>query len=491
MTTLTLAARACAVVRPDRRVGVQTRTLAMVTVACTLLLVMVTLDTTVVNVAQRTLIDEFSSTQAVVAWTLTGYTLALAAVIPLTGWAANRLGTKRLALGSVALFTLGSLLCALAPNIPLLVAFRALQGLGGGMLMPLHLIILRRAAGPERLGRVLTLSLAPVMLAPICGPILGGWLIDSFGWQWIFLINVPIGVLTIALAGSVLPVDVPLPTESLDGVGMWLLSPGLVAFLYGLTVLPERGAITDARVWVPATIGLLLIGAFAFHALRRSDRALIDLRLLRNRDVAAANAIRFLFIIAFFGCLLLFPAYFQQVLGKTPFQAGLLLIPQTLGAAAVMPLVGRLLEKRGARDVVLTGATTVFIGLGVFVYGITRHDVDLPVLMSGLALFGIGSGCMLTPVSWAAVHTLDSGEVAHGSTLFNVNHNTAASIGAALMSVVLTSRLNAHDVAHAYTGVFLVAMILIAATAIPAWYLPTRAYLRASACQAKSATATQ
>jgi MFS transporter, DHA2 family, multidrug resistance protein len=140
---------------------------------------------------------------------------------------------------------------------------------------------------------------------------------------------------------------------------------------------------------------------------------------------------------------------------------------------------------------VLIGATTVFIGLGVFVCGITRHDVDLLVLTAGLALFGIGSGCMLTPVSWAAVHTLDSSEVAHGSTLFNVNHNTAASIGAALMSVVLTSRLNAHDVAHAYTGVFLVAMILIAATAIPAWYLPTRAYLRASACQAKSATATQ
>jgi MFS family permease len=145
-----------------------------------------------------------------------------------------------------------------------------------------------------------------------------------------------------------------------------------------------------------------------------------------------------------------------------------------------MPVVGRLLDKRGARGVVLIGTTTVVLGLGVFVYGITRHDVDLPVLMAGLAMFGIGSGCMMTPVSWAAVHTLNSSEVAHGSTLFNVNHNTAASVGAALISVILTSRLNAgaghvaHDVSHAYAGVFVIAMILIAATAIPAWYLPKR-----------------
>src|SRR5258705_12613578 len=148
--------------------------LVMITVTCTLLLMMVTLDTTVVNVAQRTFVEQFSSTQAVVAWTMTGYTLSLAAVIPLTGWAANRFGTKRLALGSVVLFSVGSLLCALASNIALLVAFRALQGLGGGMLMPLHLIIVSRAAGPQRLGRVLTLSMIPVLITPICGPILGG-----------------------------------------------------------------------------------------------------------------------------------------------------------------------------------------------------------------------------------------------------------------------------------------------------------------------------
>jgi EmrB/QacA subfamily drug resistance transporter len=489
--------------------------LVMITVTCTLLLMMVTLDTTVVNVAQRTFINQFASTQAVVAWTMTAYTLALAAVIPLTGWAANRFGTKRLALASVVLFSVGSLLCALASNIGLLVAFRALQGLGGGMLMPLHLIIVSRAAGPQRLGRVLTLSMIPVLITPICGPILGGWLIDSFGWPWIFLINIPIGLLTAVLAGVVLPQDVPMPAESLDVVGMLLLSPGLVLFLYGLSQLPQRDTIADGYVWGPALLGLILIGAFVFHALRRADGALIDLRLLRFRDVAAANAIRFLFCVAFFGSLLLFPGYFQQVLSKTPLASGLCLIPQTLGAAAVMPIVGRLLERSGPRATVLAGAALTVTGLAVFVYGITRHAVGLPVLLAGLATFGVGSGCMMIPVSWSAVHTLNSSEVAHGSTLFNVNHNTGASVGAALMSVILTSRFNASasitaakranairqeaarrgvppsnlppqiyepdflehladDLAHAYAGVFAVAMILVAATAIPAWFLPKR-----------------
>ncbi len=151
-----------------------------------------------------------------------------------------------------------------------------------------------------------------------------------------------------------------------------------------------------------------------------------------------------------------------------------------------MPIVGWLMEKHGPRRVVVIGTASTVMGIGVFVYGISRDYKDLPVLLAGLAIFGVGSGCMMTPVSWTAVHTLNANEIAHGSTLFNVNHNTAASVGAALMSVVLTSRFNngagitaaehvANDLSHAYAGVFVVALILIAATAVPAWFLPKRA----------------
>nr|VTP04588.1 Multidrug export protein EmrB [Mycobacterium riyadhense] len=491
--------------------------LLMTIVACLMLTVMVTLDTTVVNVAQRTFIDEFSSTQALVAWTSTGYTLSLAAVIPLTGWAANRLGTKRLAIASVLLFTFGSLLCGMASNITQLVAFRALQGLGGGIVIPLQLIILARAAGPARLARVMTISNITALMAPIFGPVLGGWLISSFGWQWIFLINIPMGALALALAVFVLPSNDSLPAESLDVLGMIVLSPGLVLLLYGLSLLPERGTASDPHTWVPITVGVMLTGAFVLHALRRADHALIDLRLLKNRTVAAANGTRFVFAVAFFGSCLLFPAYFQQVLGKTPLQSGLVLIPQSLAAAVTVPIVGRLMETRGPRRVVLGGTAATVVGMGMFVYGMSQEHVHLTVLLAGLATFGAGSACMMVPVSWSAVHTLNSSEVAHGSTLFNVNHTVAASVGAALMSVMLTSRFNAsaniaaarqadsiraeaarrlapldpaklpsqvrlpnftehltNDLSLAYAGVFLIATIVVAATVVPASLLPKR-----------------
>ena len=491
--------------------------LLKITVFYMLAPMMAALDTTIVNVAQRTFINEFSSTQAIVAWTMTAYTLSLAAVIPLAGWAANRFGTKRLALGSVLLFSLGSLLCAAASNLTLLVTFRALQGLGGGILMPLSLTILAREAGPGRLGRALAIGGVPMFIAPICAPILGGWLIDSFGWQWIFLINVPIGLFTLVLAGYVLPKDERASSESLDVVGMLLLSPGLVALLYGVSLIPGRGTVDDPHVYVPVAVGSTLIVVFVFHALFRASNPLIDLRLLGNRMVASANATRFLYAVAFFGTCLLLPGYFQQVLGKTPLQSGLLLLPQTVAAATVVPLSGHLTEKRGPRDVVLAGMTLIVAGMGVFIYGISQHQVRTPVLLAGLAVFGIGTGCSMIPVAWTAVQTLDRREIAHGSTLFNVNHNAAAAIGAALMSVLLTSMFNrsadifaarradsilqdaarrgvapdlpklphqvfapdfvehvTKDLSRAYAMVFAAAAMLFATTFIPVWFLPKK-----------------
>lgn len=448
--------------------------LVLITLACTLLPALVTLDATIANVAQRTFAEQFSSTPAAVAWTATGYGLALAAAIPITGWAAGRVGAKMLALGAVALFSWASLLCAQAPNVALLVTFRVLQGLAGGTLMPLQLDILAHAAGPQRVGRVLQVSMLPALLAPIHGPIVGGWLIGSFGWHAIFLINVPIGLMTLIVAGFVLPEDVPAPKKALDRVGSLLLSPGLALLLYGLSRLPERFAVADPHVAVPTAFGVLLIGAFIVRALRRPKLALIDLRLLRHRNVAAANAVRFLFAVTFFGTCLLLPGYFQQVMWKTPLQAGVLLVPQTLGAAAVMPIVGRLMERYGPRRVVLTGTMLGVTGLAALICGVTG---DTAKLIVGLTLFGIGSGCMMTPVSRSAVHALPHAEIAHGSTLFNVNHHMAASIGAALMSVILTVRSThaAPAMSQAYAGAFLVALLLLATAAVPASFLPNQA----------------
>ena len=208
--------------------------------------IMSILDITVVNVALPTFQTVFGTVghpiaYSTVAWSVTAYTLALATVIPMTGWAADRFGTKRLYMTAIALFVTGSVLCAAAWSIGALIGFRVLQGLGGGMLMPLGMTIMTRAAGPHRMGRLMAILGVPMLLGPILGPIIGGWLIQVASWHWIFLINAPIGLVAIVYAWRVLPRDTPEPSESFDFLGMALMSPGLALFLFGVSSIPARG----------------------------------------------------------------------------------------------------------------------------------------------------------------------------------------------------------------------------------------------------------
>ncbi|OBH87716.1 MULTISPECIES: DHA2 family efflux MFS transporter permease subunit [unclassified Mycobacterium] len=482
---------------------------------CILATVMAIIDVTVVSVAQRTFIDQFASSQAVVAWTMTGYTLALATVIPVTGWAADRFGTKRLFMGSVLAFTLGSLLCALASNVLQLIVFRAVQGIGGGMLLPLGFMIMTREAGPRRLGRLMSILSIPMLLAPIGGPILGGWLIGTSSWRWIFLINLPIGVLTIVLAAVVFPRDHPARSETFDVVGVLLLSPGLATFLFAVSSVPYRGTVADRHVLIPAAAGLALIAAFVAHAWRRADHPLIDLRLFRNPVLTHANIAMVVFALAFFGAALLLPSYFQQALHLTPMQAGVHMIPQGLGAMLTMRLTGPLVDRQGPGKIVLVGIVLITAGLGTFAVGVAKQANYAPTLLVALTIMGLGMGCTMMPLSVAAVQALAPHQIARGTTLMSVSHQVGGSMGTALMSMILTNqfirsdnivaanklaalqesaaRLNLpvdtaavprqtlapdfsahllHDLAHAYTAVFVVAVVLVLTTFIPASFLP-------------------
>src|SRR4051794_10069485 len=245
--------------------------------------IMSILDVTVVNVAIKTLAVDFKTTLPTIQWVATGYTLALATVIPLTGWAADRFGTKRLYMLSLALFACGSMLSGLAWSAGSLIAFRVLQGFGGGMIMPAGMTILTRAAGTDRVGRVMAVIGIPMLLGPIFGPILGGWLVDDFSWRWIFFINLPIAVVAITLAFRVLPRDVPKHDEELDWIGLALLSPGLAAIIYGLAQSGAAGGFGAAKVIGPIVVGAIMLAAFIFHALFRARNPLIDLRLFKNR----------------------------------------------------------------------------------------------------------------------------------------------------------------------------------------------------------------
>ncbi len=411
--------------------------------------IMSILDITVVSVALNTFQEEFDATAAAVAWTMTGYTLALASVIPLTGWAADRFGTKRLYLLAVLLFTAGSVLCASASSLELLVFYRVLQGLGGGMLMPLGMTILTRAAGPERIGRVMAVLGIPMLLGPIFGPILGGALIDNLSWHWIFLINLPIGIAAAIYAQVVLPRDSVEPSETFDWVGMLLLSPGLAAFLYGVSSIPEHGTATATEVWLPALAGIILIVAFVPWALnRRNIHPLVELRLFRNRNLTVAVLAMMLFAIAFFGASLLFPLYFIQVRGEAALGAGLLLAPQGVGAMITMPIAGILADKIGPGKIVLVGITVITVGMAMFTQ--IGADTSYLYMLTALFVMGMGMGATMMPIMTAALATLTTQNVARGSTLLNITQQVAASIGTALFSVILTNQIKGSDTAGAY-----------------------------------------
>src|SRR5579884_4412246 len=218
--------------------------------------IMSILDTTVVNVAINTLAARFHTTLPTIQWVATGYTLALATVIPLTGWIADRFGTKRLYMVSIALFLVGSSLSGLAWSSGSIIGFRVLQGLGGGMIMPAGMTILTRAAGPNRIGRVMSIMGVPMLLGPILGPILGGWLVADVSWRWIFFINVPVGLLALFLAARILPRDVPQKEQRLDFVDLLFLSPGLALFIYGLAESNSAGGFGATKVLLPMLAGV-------------------------------------------------------------------------------------------------------------------------------------------------------------------------------------------------------------------------------------------
>lgn len=399
--------------------------------------IMSILDITVVNVALPTFQTELDvENYSTVAWTVTAYTLSLAAVIPLTGWAADRFGTKRLYMVALTLFTLGSVLCATAWSIEALIGFRVLQGLGGGMLMPLGMTIMTRAAGPERMGRLMAILGVPMLLGPILGPIIGGWLIDNASWHWIFLINLPIGVIALVYAYLVLEKDSPEPSESFDFLGMLMLSPGLALFLYGVSSIPDEGTITAPKVWITMLIGGALVVGFIFYSFTPLH-PLLDLRLFKNYNLAISTFTMFLFAAAFFGGLLLVPTYFQQVRGESPLDAGLLVAPQGIGAMITMPLAGALADKIPVGRIVPVGLFVIVLAM----FGLTQIEADTSyaLLIAILFVMGLGMGATMMPLMTSALRTLKHAEVARGSTLLNITQQIASSVGVAVISVVLTN----------------------------------------------------
>ena len=402
--------------------------------------VMSILDTTVVNVAIDHLAVAFNASLTTIQWVITGYTLALAAVIPVSGWAADRFGTKRIYMTSLVLFTLGSVAAGLSWSAESMIVFRVLQGIGGGLIMPTVMTIMTKKAGPHRMGRVMGVLGVPMLIAPIMGPILGGWLVADVSWRWIFFINVPIGVVAFILALIVLDRDQPQPAHRLDWLGMLLLSPGLAVFIYGLAESSSYG-FGSPRSWGPTAVGVLLIAAWFVHSWRTPE-PLIDVRTFVHTRAGYAGTSFFLFAISVFGTMLLIPLYYQAVRGTSALQAGLLLAPGGFGAMLLMPVSGRLTDRYGPTWLPATGLPLVAIGLIPFVFvGATTSYV---LLCAGSFVQGLGMGLAMMPNMTAAMQAVPPSAIARTSTAMNIIRQAGASIGTAILSVILASAITSN-----------------------------------------------
>jgi EmrB/QacA subfamily drug resistance transporter len=459
--------------------------------------IMSILDTTIVNVAIETLGRELHSSISSIQWVATGYLLALATVIPLTGWAMERFGGKRAWMTSVALFLAGSALCGLAWSSGSLIAFRVLQGFGGGMIMPIGQAILAQAAGPERMGRVMSVIGVPTLLGPILGPVIGGVIVDNASWRWIFFVNVPVGIVALALAARVLPgVEARGQRTPLDVRGLLLLSPGLASLVYGLSEIGIQRGFGSWNVIAGLVIGAVLLVMFVRHALRERGRALIDLSLFRDRAFAAASGTTFIFGVSLFGAMLILPLYYQVVRGESALAAGLLLAPQGLGAAMAMPVAGRLTDKLGAGRIVPFGVVVALVGTGAYTQ--LSSSTSYTLLAVALWVRGIGLGMTMMPAMAAAYQTLSRAAVPRATTAINILRTIGGSFGTAVLSVVLERRIAANlpgsdgtlgslrgaagggappasiadPLAHAFGQTFWWALALTALALVPAYFLP-------------------
>lgn len=399
------------------------------------------LDTTIVSVAIHDLTRTFDTTVSTAQWATTGYLLAMAAAIPMMGWLTDRWGARRVWLVTLSLFLLGSALCALAWSIESLIAFRVVQGLGGGLILPLVQAILAGAAGPRRMGRAMGLIGIPGQLAPLLGPVLGGVILGSLGWRWIFLVNVPLCLTALLLASRHLHVAEHRRRVRLDGIGVLLLIPSTVAVLVGLAATSRWG--TDpARPIALLSGGAILLAGFVLHTQRRGDRGLLDLRLFRHRSFSVATVMMFISGVCLYGPMLLLPLFYQQARGLTVTEVGPLLAPQGLGLMVSLWSAGRWADRIGPRIVAIAGVLSAGAGVAVFV---VASNAPIAVLSIGLVALGAGLGGIGVAVSATSYRDVEPWAIPRATSLLNVVQRIGASFGTVVIALILHQQLAAID----------------------------------------------
>lgn len=409
-------------------------------------------DTTIVAVSLHTLASDLHVSVDTIQWVSTGYLLALGITVPIAGWAQRILGGKRLWLIALGLFLVGSILSSLAWSATSLIVFRVVQGVAGGLLMPLMSTLVMQAAGGRGLGKIMSVVGLPAVLGPILGPVVGGVILQHLHWSWMFWINVPFCIASMALAVFFLPNDGPTGKSPFDAVGFLLMGSGLVGVLWALSNAGLPGAFGRADVFWPLLVGVVLLVAFSLWTLRRREHTLLDLRLLKHWPLASSALLLFLSGITLYGAMVLIPLYFQQLRGTTVFEAGLLLIPQGLGTLVSRLFSGRLSDTMGSRTLAVSGF--VIVVAGTVPFALAGADVNLWLLLGALFVRGFGLGTVTVPLMALGFRGLARHQVPDASIITRIAQQVGGAFGTAVLAVILTGALTAATSSTALVGAF-------------------------------------
>ncbi|MEU7939482.1 MDR family MFS transporter [Microbispora bryophytorum] len=450
--------------------------LTAVTLVLVLGVITTLLDTTIVNIALDHLHTSFHASIADTQWVVTAYLLAYVAVIPVSGWASERFGTRRVWMFSVAAFLLGSLLCGIAPSLGSLVGFRILQGIGGGMVMPVTITILTRAAGRERIGQAIATLGFMGQIAPILGPLIGGSIIDSIGWRWLFFVNLPICVTALVLAPLFLPVGHADSAHSLDILGFLLLTTGVVGVAYGVSQAAGIKGFAATGSWLPLAVGAAFIGAYTAYSLRAKRPALLDVRVFARRSFGLSSVITFVSGFSLYAMMFLLPLFYQQLRGNSVFATGLLLIPQGLGTMCFILVNKRLAGRIDTRLVIAGGVILAMIG--TLPFALSGSTGGGALLLAGQFLQGFGNSAVSLPVMTLAFTGLSHAETPRGSAAFSVVQRVGAPFGVTVIAVILQSYLSGSNgspeaLGSAYSTTFWRVLILSAIPLLLAFFIKT------------------
>jgi DHA2 family multidrug resistance protein len=403
------------------------------------------LDTAIASVALPYIAGSLSASTSQATWVLTSYLVANAIVLPASNWCSLRFGRKRFLMSCVTVFTVASFACGAAPSLGFMLLARIVQGAGGGALQPLSQAILLESFPPAKRGAAMAVFAFGVVVAPVLGPTLGGWLTDTYSWRYAFYINIPIGILALFMINRFI-FDPPYISKAkvppLDRYGL----AALVIWSGCLQVILDKGQEDDwfGAIWLRWAVFFLIVSFlyFCWHCWRDKD-TIVDLKVLKDRNFLLGCALIFMFGIGIYSTVTVLPLFYQELLGYTAFTAGLVVAPRGIGAICGMPIIGYLSNKVDPRYLLTFGFLT--FGLTTLYFGNITLEVSPTTLLLPILITGFGLSFVFVPISTAAYGTLDNKQIGNASGIFNLMRNIGGSIGIAIAQTLLTRRSAVHQ----------------------------------------------